>query len=80
MKRLQCLDRGQGGVMLIYTLLIGNSRMLHLKHLCRDQTTWEGEEPRPGSVSMAPLLALFLRTGTKEMCVCMWTCRMSQQN
>lgn len=33
MKRQQCLDRGQGRVILIYTPLIGNSRVLHLNRI-----------------------------------------------
>lgn len=33
MKRQQCLDRGQGRVILIYITLIGNSRALHLNRI-----------------------------------------------
>ncbi len=33
MKRQQCLERGQERAMLIYTPLIGNSRLLHLNRI-----------------------------------------------
>lgn len=52
MKRQQCLERGQERVMLIYTPLIGNSRVLHLNRIlgtvasAGPREMWEGDEGR----------------------------------
>ena len=76
MKRQQCLERGQERAMLIYTPVIGNSRVLHLNRILGPvasagaRSTWEGDEGQGdgemegmevrGSLSMAALLFLSL--------------------
>lgn len=95
MKRQQCLERGQERATLIYTLVIGNSRVLHLNRILGPVAgagagaTWEGDEGQgdgemegtevTGSLSMAALLFLSLQTRT-DFGLCAYLSRISVQD